>query len=269
MSQVALTAARPSRSMTGFVATMPGRIAARLLVMGGLLAVWQFAPGKALRFWMSGPADIVARLWGWVVDGSLWEHLGATLTAMTLGYAIGTAVGISLGLLFGFLPKLHRVLSPYIAALYAMPKIALAPLFIIVFGIGIESRVALVAITVFFLILNSTLDGVRNVDRDLIQALNLMGATRTEVIQKVLLPAALPWIFTGMRISVRYAFTNTLLAELISANKGIGFLIEYYSGIFDATGTYAAILVLVIMSVGLTELLSWVERTMARGHGRA
>ena len=125
------------------------------------------------------------------------------------------------------------------------------------------------AITVFFLVLNSTLDGVRNVDRDLTQALSLMGATRSEVIRKVLLPAALPWIFTGMRISVRYAFTNTLLAELISANKGIGFLIEYYSGIFDATGTYTAILVLVIMSVGLTEVLSWIERSMARGYGRA
>ncbi len=256
-------------SMTRFVSTVTGRVAARLVVAGGVLALWQFAPGKALRFWMSGPVDIVARLWSWILDGSIWEHLGATLTAMTLGYGIGTAVGISLGLLFGFLPKLHRVLSPYIAALYAMPKIALAPLFIIVFGIGIESRVALVAITVFFLILNSTLDGVRNVDRDLIQALGLMGATRSEVIRKVLLPAALPWIFTGMRMSVRYAFTNTLLAELISANKGVGFLIEYYSGIFDATGTYTAILVLVIMSVGLTEVLSWVERAMARGHGRA
>ena len=75
---------------------------------------------------LSGSADIVARLWSWIVGGSLWEHLGATLTAMTLGYGIGTAVGISLGLVFGFLPKLHRVLSPYIAALYAMPKIALA-----------------------------------------------------------------------------------------------------------------------------------------------
>jgi NitT/TauT family transport system permease protein len=269
MSQLAISVAALPLSMTRFVSTMPGRVAARLVVAGGVLALWQFAPGKALRFWMSGPVDIVARLWSWILDGSIWEHLGATLTAMTLGYGIGTAVGISLGLLFGFLPKLHRVLSPYIAALYAMPKIALAPLFIIVFGIGIESRVALVAITVFFLVLNSTLDGVRNVDRDLIQALGLMGATRSEVIRKVLLPAALPWIFTGMRMSVRYAFTNTLLAELISANKGIGFLIEYYSGIFDATGTYTAILVLVIMSVGLTEVLSWVERAMARGHGRS
>ena len=172
---------------------------------------------------MSGPVQIVARLWTWILDGSLWDNLGATVLAMALGYAIGTAAGVALGLLFGFLPRFHRVLSPYISALYAMPKIALAPLFVIVFGIGIESKVALVAVTVFFLMLNSTLDGVRNVDRDLVQALALMGATRLEVIRKVLVPATLPWIFTGMRISVRYAFTNTLLAELIAANRGIGF----------------------------------------------
>jgi NitT/TauT family transport system permease protein len=207
------------------------------------------------------------RLWSWVLDGSLWENLGATLLAMVLGYVIGTGVGIALGLLFGLMPRLHRVLSPYITALYAMPKIALAPLFVIVFGIGLEPKVVLVAVTVFFLILNSTLDGVRNVDRDLVRTLTLMGATRLEVTGKVLVPATLPWIFTGMRISVRYAFTNTLLAELIAANSGIGFMIEYYSGIFDATGTYAAILVLVIMSVGLTEVLTQVEARMARGRG--
>jgi NitT/TauT family transport system permease protein len=269
MSQSLVMTPPADSKLIRFVSTTSGRLAARLLVVGALLALWQFAPGKALRFWMSGPLDIGARLWGWILDGSLWVHLGATVSAMTLGYLVGCAIGISLGLLFGFLPKLHRVLSPYIAALYAMPKIALAPLFIIVFGIGIESKVALVAITVFFLVLNTTLDGVRNVDRDLIQTINLMGATRLEVIRKILLPAALPWIFTGMRISVRYAFTNTLLAELIASNQGIGFMIEYYSGIFDSTGTYAAILVLVIMSVGLTELLTRVEQGMARRGGRA
>jgi NitT/TauT family transport system permease protein len=118
---------------------------------------------------------------------------------------------------------------------------------------------------VFFLVLTATLDGVRNVDRDLARTLVLMGATRGEIVRKVLVPAALPWIFTGMRIAVRYAFTNTLLAELIASNRGIGSLIEYYSGTFDAAGAYAAILVLVICSVGLTELLSRIEARMARG----
>jgi NitT/TauT family transport system permease protein len=254
--------------LTRFLQTAAGRLLARLMLVLVLLTMWQVLPTKALRFWMSGPIEIIARLWSWVLDGSLWENLGATLLAMALGYLIGTATGIVLGLLFGLMPRVHRVLSPYITALYAMPKIALAPLFIITLGIGIESRVALVAITVFFLVLNSTLDGVRNVDRDLARSLALMGATRFEVVRKVLVPATLPWIFTGMRIAVRYAFTNTLLAELIASNSGIGYMIEYYSGVFDATGTYAAILVLVIMSVGLTEVLTQVEGRLSRGRGQ-
>ena len=256
-------------SVAGFLSTTAGRILARLALALILLAMWEYLPSPDLRFWMSGPVEIVTRLATWIVDGSLWENVGATLLAMSLGYSIGTGFGIALGLLFGLMPRLHRVLSPYIAALYAMPKIALAPLFVIVFGIGLESKVVLVAITVFFLVLNSTLDGVRNVDRDLTRALALMGATRFEVIGKVLVPATLPWIFTGMRIAVRYAFTNTLLAELIASNSGIGFMIEYYSGVFDATGTYAAILVLVIMSVGLTEILTRIEAKMSHGrlHG--
>lgn len=254
-------------SLPELLSTTAGRSVARLVLALIILAMWEYLPGPDLRFWMSGPVEIVTRLWSWILDGSLWENVGATLLAMSLGYAIGSGVGIALGLLFGLMPRLHRVLSPYIAALYAMPKIALAPLFVIVFGIGLESKVVLVAITVFFLVLNSTLDGVRNVDRDLTRALALMGATRFELIRKVLVPATLPWIFTGMRIAVRYAFTNTLLAELIASNSGIGFMIEYYSGVFDATGTYAAILVLVIMSVGLTEILTQIEAKMS--HGRA
>ncbi len=245
------------------LATPAGRVSARLTLTLIILTAWEYLPSANLRFWMSGPVEIVIRLLSWLRDGSLWENVGATLLAMTFGYAIGTAAGIAIGLLLGLMPRLNRVLSPYIAALYAMPKIALAPLFVLVFGIGLESKVALVAITVFFLVLNSTLDGVHNVDRDLTRALSLMGATRVEVIRKVLIPATLPWIFTGMRIAVRYAFTNTLLAELIASNSGIGFMIEYYSGVFDATGTYAAILVLVIMSVGLTELLTLIEARLS------
>jgi NitT/TauT family transport system permease protein len=253
----------PRATLARFVATPSGQAVARVVVLTALLAVWQYAPGPALRFWISSPVDIVTKLWSWVLDGSLWENLEATLAAMALGYMIGTATGVGLGLVFGFLPRLHRILSPYISALYALPKIALAPLFVILFGIGIASKVVLVAVTVFFLVLTATLDGVRNVDRDLVQALSLMGATRAEVIRKALVPGALPWIFTGMRIAVRYAFSNTLLAELIASNRGIGFLIEYYSGTFDAAGAYAAILVLVACSVGLTELLSWIETRMA------
>ena len=216
---------------------------------------------------MSGPLQIVARLWSWILDGSLWGNVGATVLAMALGYSIGTASGVALGLLFGLMPRcLSRgVALHHRAVRHAEDRAGTA----VRHRAGHRHRIESGAgrdLTVFFLVLNSTLDGVRNVDRDLTRSLALMGATRFEMIAKVLVPATLPWIFTGMRISVRYAFTNTLLAELIAANSGIGFMIEYYSGVFDATGTYAAILVLVIMSVGLTEILTLIEARMSHGH---
>lgn len=249
----------------GATASLAGTVLVRLLIIGVILAAWQFAPvPRGIKFWLSGPWEIVTTLGGWIVDGSLWTHLGATLAVMLTGYAAGCIAGISLGVLLGFMPRLHRVLQPYITAFYALPKIALAPLFIIILGIGMASKIALVAITVFFLLLNSTIDGIKDVDRDLVQSLRIMGATSSEVLRKVLFPSAKPWIFTGARIAVRYAFTATLLAELIAANQGVGFLIELHSGNFDSTGTYAAVLVLVIFSVTLTEILSRIERRAAR-----
>lgn len=242
------------------LATPAGRVGARAGLVALLLLAWQLAPaGRATQFWLSSPSLIAGTLWQWIADGTLWVHLGATLQVMSEGYVAGCAAGIGIGILLGLFPRLHRVLSPFLTGFYALPKIALAPLFIILLGVGDSSKIALVAITVFFLVLTNTIDGVRDVDRDLIQSLTLMGATRMEVIRKVLLWAALPWIFTGMRIAVRYAFTNTLLAELIAANRGLGFLIEYHSGNFDITGAYAAIFVLVTCSVLLTELLTRLE----------
>src|SRR6476646_503810 len=122
MSQAIDIAAPPDAagaSLGRFLQTGPGRLLARLALVLVLLTMWEVLPTKALRFWMSGPVEIIARLWSWILDGSLWENLGATLLAMALGYVIGTGAGIVLGLLFGFLPRVHRVLSPYITALYA------------------------------------------------------------------------------------------------------------------------------------------------------
>ncbi len=237
-TRASVTASAPAEaaetSIEGGNKPLFGPAQSRVLIVGVILAAWQFAPvPRGIKFWLSGPWEIVTTLVGWIIDGSLWAHLAATLVVMMIGYSVGCALGIALGVLLGFMPRLHRVLQPYITAFYALPKIALAPLFIIILGIGMASKIALVAITVFFLLLNSTIDGIRDVDRDLVQSLKLMGATSNEVLRKVLFPSAKPWIFTGARIAVRYAFTATLLAELIAANQGIGFLIELNSGNFD------------------------------------
>jgi NitT/TauT family transport system permease protein len=240
-------------------------LVARIALVAGFVAALQFVPWPAsARLYAIKPAAIVATLWSWVADGLIWEHLAATMITMASGYVIGCVVGIGAGLLLGLMPRVDRVMTPYLAAMNALPKIALAPLLVVLFGLGFLSKIPLVAVTVAFLTLNATLDGVRNIDADLVQAMRVMGATPRETITKVLLPSALPFVFTGMRISVRYAFTNTILAELIAANRGIGYLIESNAAKFDATGTYTAVLVLVIVSVTLTECLVMIENRIGR-----
>jgi NitT/TauT family transport system permease protein len=237
-----------------------GTIAGRALILGGFLVCWQLGSGTILSaFWFSSPSAIAATLRGWVVDGSLWHHLGATLLATALGYLIGSAAGVATGLLLGLAPTVARVAAPFITALYSLPKIALAPVFVILFGIGLESKIMLVAVTVFFLLLYNTLDGIKDVDHDLGEALEVMGATPSELILKVLVPGTMPWIFAGLRIAVRYAFTATILGELIASNRGIGFLIDSSAGQFDASGVFAAVFVLIIVSLVLTETLTRIE----------
>jgi NitT/TauT family transport system permease protein len=256
----------PRPRVVRLILTTPGLVVSRLLIVGAVLLAWELASGPLLpKFWLSSPSAIAARLVQWILDGSLWRHLEGTLLAMGIGYAIGCAIGIATGLVLGFMPFVQRVLLPYLAGLYALPKIALAPLFIILFGIDIESKIALVAITVFFMLLYSTLDGVRDIDGDLVQALELMGAKRREIGRKLLIPATLPWIFTGMRISVRYALTATILGEVIGANRGIGYLIEASAGQYRSTDVFAAVFVLVVCCVGLTELLTRAETSTRRG----
>ncbi len=260
-------AAPAASSGPGWLLSTPaGRNVVRLGLLAVLLALWQWLPAsRSVKMWTSDPAAVLQTLWVWMADGSLWDHLLATLFTMSTGYALGCAVGAAAALVLGFLPTLHRVVAPFIAAVYALPKIALAPLLIILFGIGYEAKIILVAVTVFFLVMNATLDGIRDIDPDTLDALALMGATRGEIIRKVFLPAALPWIFTGMRIAVRYAFTHTLLAELIAANSGLGYLIQFNAATFNSAGVYAAILVLVVFSVALTEVLTRIEQRLRTG----
>jgi NitT/TauT family transport system permease protein len=265
-TQSALEKALARVTLAEWLARAPGTLLViRLLIVAVLLMAWEYAPARpSLRLWLSSPSMIVQTLITWVADGSIWVHIGATMHAMLLGYILGCAIGIASGLMLGLMPRTYLVLSPYLTALYALPKVALVPLFILFLGIGIASKVALVVMTVFFIVLNSTLDGMRDVDKDLTRALNLMGASRVETIRKVVIPGTLAWIFTGMRISVRYAFTGTLLAELIGSNRGLGYLIEYNSGIFNATGAYAAVVVIVVMSVAMSEALLRVEKLLPR-----
>jgi NitT/TauT family transport system permease protein len=254
----------PSQNRSGrltAVALFAGQPAIMLLV----LVAWYFASGTLVKsFMLSDPVSVAQVIWRWVSDGSLWLHLAITFQTLLLGYCIGALAGISGGLLLGIFPKLDVVVAPFIVAIYALPKIALLPLFVILLGIGLASKVAIVAVVVFFILLFSTRDGVRDVDPDLVGSLRLRGARQWEINLKVLLPATLPWIYTGLRVSTGYALTTTVVAEVLSSNRGLGFLIESSAVRFDSAGVFAAIVVLGILSFFVTGVLGRFEAASSK-----
>ncbi|HWK12794.1 MAG TPA: ABC transporter permease [Rhizobiaceae bacterium] len=221
----------------------------QIALLLAILLAWYFASGNLLpAFYISDPVSVAKVIGRWIADGSLWLHIGTSMLTLFLGYAIGATLGIAFGLLLGMKPDLEEMLAPFIAAIYGLPKVALLPLFVIAFGIGLLSKVMLVASVVVFLLFYATLSGVRDIDRDMIDGLRLMGAKEDEITRKVRFPAILPWIYTGLRTSIGYALTTTVVAEALSSNRGLGFLIEHSAAQFNAAGVFAAVVVLLVVS---------------------
>ena len=192
-------AARRSAAEIGTPAMAVLQVAFGVLI----LVVWQLAAGRLVdEFMVSNPLAVISRLWEWIASGTIWIHVWATVYATLVGFAIGAAAGVVGGVWLGLSPFLSRLLNPYIWAFNALPKVALAPLFILWFGLDINSKIALAAVLVVFLVFVSTFSGVREVDRDLTDSLRLMGASRSQILFKVVLPSATSWIFVGLKTSV-------------------------------------------------------------------
>jgi NitT/TauT family transport system permease protein len=151
-----------------------------------------------------------------------------------------------------------------VTALYGVPKIALAPLFIMWFGIGMMPKVVLAGVSVFFLVFFNTLSGVREVDGKLVEALRIMGASRWDIQRKVMFPASLPWIFLGLKLGLPYGFVGAVAAEMMASNQGIGFLTQSSAGQFDTAGVFSALLALMAVTSGLNEALGHLERWIFR-----
>lgn len=231
----------------------------------GILLVWQGVSGRLIdNFFISNPIDVARRLIGWTMDGSIFLHIWATVYATLLGFLIGSIAGAVLGVWLGVSPLASRLLNPYLNALNALPKVALAPLFVLWFGLGIESKVALAAVLVLFLVFLNTFAGVREVDQDLIDGARLMRATRVQVIAKVIIPSAMSWVFAGLKIAVPYALIGAVLGEMIAANRGLGYLVQFSGSQFDAAGVFAVLIVIAFLAVGLNFLVELVQGRMER-----
>jgi len=230
-----------------------------------ILFIWQGVSGRLVdNFFISNPIDVGRRLLGWTLDGSIFVHLWATLYATTIGFVLGSVLGAVLGIWLGVSPFVSRLLNPYLYALNALPKVALAPLFVLWFGLGIDSKIALAAALVLFLVFLNTFAGVRQVDQDLIDAARLMKATRIQIISKVIVPSALSWLFVGLRVAVPYALIGAVIGEMIASNRGLGYLVQFSGAQFDTAGVFAVLIVIALLAMALNFVVDIVERRLER-----
>jgi len=237
------------------------------IVVGALaLALWQGLVSLKLLdpFFVSRPTDIVRRVGSWVIGGSLWRHLSVTLEESLLGLLVGAAFGITLGFALARSPMLARVLDPYISMLNAIPRVVLAPLFLLWFGLGIWSKVALAVTLVFFVMFFNTYQGVRDASQVLIDNVRMLGASERQLVRHVLVPSALTWIFSSLHTSLGFAVVGAVVGEYLGSTKGLGYVISQAEGTFDTTGVFAGMTVLgvvvLMVSAGVTRLERWLLR---------
>jgi NitT/TauT family transport system permease protein len=265
MGTIATTGATSQR-----LAGLWPRPAVRLRIYQVVFAIcvfgfWQYASDRLIdSFWVSSPAAIAAFLWDGFSSGYLVNHCLVTFWEAGLGFAIGAVVGILTGLILAVAETPRRILDPYFMAIYGMPRIALAPLFIIWFGIGTNSKVVLVVIIVFLLVFYNTYQGVLNAPANLIRLVRVLGASEHQVWTKVILPSASPWIITGLRISVPQALVGAVVGEFIAASQGLGYVIQFQSSLFNTTGAMGGIAIMAFAVVVINDVLDRVERRLMR-----
>jgi NitT/TauT family transport system permease protein len=238
----------------------------QVLLAAAFLTAWQWGATVGLldRFFFSRPGDVAERVWKIFAAGSVWTNLGTTLLEAALSFFIGVALGV----LFGFLLARNRflaaLLGPYIRISNALPRVVLAPIFLLWFGLGIWSKVALGVTVVFFIVFFNTFQGVREVDAVILDNARMLGASERQLIRHVLIPSALTWIFSSLQISIGFAIIAVVVGEYLGASRGVGYMIAQAEGAFDTTGVFAGMTILagVVLIVGA--LVDRLERRLLR-----
>jgi len=235
---------------------------ARVAVLVAALVVWHLASLATSPLILPGPISVATQLvrsWG-VILTNLWVTLGE----IGLGFAAGSAIGVVIGTAIAHSRRLERILRPYIATSQAVPKAALAPLFVLWLGFGVGPKVTIAALISFFPLLENTIVGLRRVDPDALKLFASLGASPWQVFVKLRLPHGLPYILTGLKVGIVFATVGAVIAEFVTSNRGLGALIMQAQGNFDTRLMFAVIIVLTVMGVVLYEILQLVERWALR-----
>ncbi|WP_066947822.1 ABC transporter permease [Streptomyces lushanensis] len=243
---------------------------ARVLLLVALIGLWEWMARSAVidPFNFSMPSKIWDQMRQWALhgtpQGSLWEQIWYTLYEALLGWIIGVIGGVVLGIALGRIRFLAEVLGPYIKVLNALPRIVLAPIFLIWFGLGPASKIASAVVLVFFPVFFNAFQGAREVDRNLVSNARILGASNRQVTLQVVIPSATSWIFTSLHVSFGFALIGAIVGEYIGATKGLGLLVSASQGTFNAAGVYAAMVILAVVALLAEGLLSFLEKRLFR-----
>ena len=232
----------------------------RLGIAAALLGLWQGISGSLVdRFWLSSPSEVAAYLWESLLRGPLLADLSLTIQATAIGYAIGAVAGLVLGFVLAQSEAVALVLKPFVLAVYGIPRIALAPVFILWFGIALPSKVMMAAMMTFMLVFFNTYEGVRSADLELRNVARILGATRWRLFLHVTVPNASPWIIAGLRVSIPQALVAAVVAEFIASTGGLGYRIMETTSGLNTAGTMAGVVVLMAVVVVLNLALDRTE----------
>src|SRR5918995_2028860 len=235
----------------------------------GFLLLWHvltaypvLAPTRQTQFFFSTPMDVLARVWKEFASGEIWRHLGITLLETILAFAFGAGGGILFGVLFARRALLAAVFDPYIKAANALPRVVLAPIFALWFGLGIWSKVALGFTLVFFIVFFNVYQGVREVSPVVLANARMLGAAPRQLLRYVYLPSAMSWVFASLHNSVGLAFVGAVVGEYLGSAEGVGYLILQAEGVFDINTVFAGVLVLTAFALVLDWAVSVAERRL-------
>jgi len=243
----------------------------RLVVLGCLGLAWEATTGGLGLGWklfepiiLARPSLIAADMLEYAMSGLLVRDLRVTLTAAFLGLFFGVVGGIGVGLFFGYWGKVAAVFEPIMVALNSLPRITVAPMLILWFGLGMASKVVLSLFTVFFVIFFNTFLGVRSVDPDLVKAVKVMGGGPHQVVRMVIVPSVCSWIFAALRTSVSFALTGAVVGEFVGSTSGLGYRMLLAAGLLHTERVFAIMLILMVVGVSLVEISRRMEQYLLR-----
>jgi NitT/TauT family transport system permease protein len=250
-------------------ATSPLLMLGRVLLLLAILGVWE-ATARAGVFpaaFVGQPSVFLPMLARKIADGSIFPPIADTLLATLIAFALGGVLALLSALLLTVVPPLRQLAEPYLDALNSLPRVALVPLFIIWFGLGLTSKVVSGISLMYFILLYSTLAGAQSVDPDHRLLARSLGLPGRKIFTQIVIPTAIPAIFTGLRLGLVYTLLGVVTAELIAGGKGLGSLVSYYSNTFDANGVFAILIVLIGLSYALSAVMSRIEQRLTAWRG--